>query len=389
MAFVYTRSDLETRMNAGIHGRIGVLISKENTMNAAVRKVIGDFDLRSARRKATLSPKLFQGIYDFAAPSDLKAYSIIDIPPQAKRNSDEFFLITSEEFDRKKSGLDGFIAIDDFNATRVLKIALRVDDKEKVISTLDTLNAGGGTWVLFGDAENLRKDNDNFIKESGSIRYDISSAGGTTAGIQNTGLNSFDLDDDYLGGNGAVFVWKYLTSATDVTNFILRIGSSDSAYHQKTITAQHDGTAFVNGWNLLRFDLTSLTDTGTPNDDAITFVAIYMTKATGKVSETDYRFDWLVLKRGVIHEIRYYSKFGWQSAAAAYKENSTLDSDLLVADTDEFELFVLKATEMAAKEAKDFEVATDAKEEYKERLAEYKLRNPSEAKIMTNEYYAY
>lgn len=389
MAFIYTRSDLKTRMNSGIHGRIGVLISSENTMNTAVRRVIGDVDLRSARRKATLSPNLFSDIFDYAAPSDLKAGSIIDIPPQAKRNNDEFFLIPTEEFDRKKSGLNGFIALDDFNGTRVLKIALDVDDKSMVISTLDTLTAGGGTWVLFGDGENLRRDFDNFIKESGSIRWDISAAGGTTAGIQNTGLNSFDLDDDYLGGNGAAFVWAYLTSATDVTNFILRLGSSSSVYHSKTITTQHDGTAFVNGWNLLRFDLTSLTDTGTPDDDVIDFVAIFMTKATGKVSETDYRFDSLVLKKGEIHEIRYYSKFGWQSSAGAYKENSTIDSDLLVADTDEFELYVEKAIEIAAKEAKDYETAAVAAATYKEILKEYKLRNFSESKVMTNQYYAY
>ena len=44
---------------------------------------------------------------------------------------------------------------------------------------------------------------------------------------------------------------------------------------------------------------------------------------------------------------------------------------------------------MAAKEAKDFEVAVDALQEYKDRLQEYKMRNPSEAKTMTTEYYAY
>lgn len=389
MAFIYTRSDLKTRINAGIHGRIGVLISPENTMNASVRKVLGDFDLRSNRRKSNLSPNLFKGIHDFAAPSDLKGYTIISIPAQADTQTSEFFLIPTEEFERKKNNLDGFIAIDDFNGVRILKIALQVDDKERVISTLDSLNAGGGTWVSFGDGENLRKDTDNFIKESGSIRWDISSAGGLTAGIQNTGLNSFILGDDYLQGNGVVFVFAYLTDKTNVSNFILRLGSNNSNYHQKTITTQHDGTAFVTGWNLLRFDLTSLTDTGSPDDDAITYAAIYFTKTAGKVSETDYRFDWLVLKRGVIHEVRYYSKFGWQTSAGAYQENSTNDSDLLVADTDEFELFVLKGTEMAAKEAKDYEVALDAKEEYKERLADYKIKNPSEAKIMTNEYYAY
>lgn len=386
MIFVYTRANLKTRINAGIKGKIGILISSEDTMNEAVREVVKDADLRSAKRKASLSPKLFSDIYDYAQPSDLKALSIIDVPPQVKR-AGEWYLVPFEEFDRLKR--TNMIALHEYDGTKVLKIAADIDDDQVIVAELDSLSSGGGTWEAVGDAENLTVDSDNYVKGGGSINWDIGSGGGTTAGIKNTSLNSFDLDDDYLGGNGALFVWVYLNSATDVTNFILRIGSGESAYHQKTITTRHDGTAFVAGWNLLRFDLTSLSDTGSPDDDAITFISIYMTKDAGKVSETDYRFDWIVLKKGEIHEVLYYSKYGWQSSAGAYKENSTDDSDLLVADTDEFNLFVLKGREIAAEEVDETELAERYRQKYNEKLVEYKIMNPSEAKILTNEYYEY
>lgn len=399
----YTRSNLKSRINAGILGKIGMLVSSEDMINQAAREVASEMDLRSLRRKADLSPKLFEQIYDYASPSDLLAYKIIDIVPQIRRtvndlhsrgghhhgfhNNQEWYLVPSEEFDRLKRG--NMVAFLDANFVKKLRIAAVIDDKTAVISEMDSLSSGGGTWEAFGDGTNLRKDNDNFVKGNGSIRWDISSAGGTTAGIKNTSLNSFDLDDNYLGGNGAAFVWVFINSVTDITNYILRLGSSESDYNTKTITSAHDGTGFVAGWNLLRFDLTNLSQVGTPNNDAINFAAIFMTKATGKVSETDYRFDWLVLKKGQIYEVHYYSKFAWQTSAGVYIENSTDDSDLLNADTDEFQLFIKKAVSIAAEEVSEGAIADKAERDYKRKRKEYQLNNPSEAKIMTSEYYDY
>ena len=390
MSFNYTRANYKTRINAGIQGKIGMLISDEDTMNEAARQVIADIHLRSARRKADLSPNLFKDIYQFSAPSDLFMDRVITILPQpSAQTTVPFNNVPTEEFEIQKNSLDGTISIDDFNGTRVLNIARKIDDKSIVFSSLDSLTAGGGTWVAFGDGTNLRADQDNFIKENGSVRWDIDSAGGTTAGIENTGLNSIDLDDNYLQGNGAAFVWAYLNDATNVTNFILRLGSSSSNYYSKTITTQHDGTAFVDGWNLLRFDLTSLTETGTVDDDTVNYAAVYMTKDASKVSETDYRFDWLVLKRGMIHEVRYYTKYPWNTSAGAYLENSTNDSDVLVADTNEFNLFILKGREIAAEEVREYEIAAYNRNKYKEEMNKYQQENPSQVKIITNEYHRY
>ena len=386
MAFQYTRAQLKTRINAGIHGKIGMLISAEDTMNQAVREVFGKVDLRSARRRSSLSPNLFNGIFDYSCPSDLKAYSIIDIPALAARQDGTFDLIPTEEFENNKHA--GAIAIDDYNNTRILKVNSKVDDDTIIISEMDSLSSGGGTWVLFGDGETLAQDIDDYVKGAGSIKWNISSAGGTTAGVQNSGLNSFDITD-YLGGNGAVFVWFKINSTTNLTNMILRIGNSASVYYSKTVTAQADGTAFVSGWNLLKFDLTSLSETGSVDDTVMDYAAIYMTKTAGKVSETDYKFDWLVVKRGVSHYVKYYTKYGWTNSSGTYLENSSADTDLLVADTDEFDLIVAKGIEIAAGEVDEGDNETKKAEKFKDMLKEYQLRNPSEAKVMTNEYHAW
>lgn len=387
MTLVYTRAMLKTRINAHIQNKIGMLVSSEDTMNEAVRSCFSEVDLRTARRRASLSPNLFNGIFDYACSTDLKSYGIIDIPQQAKRDDGEFYLVPSNEFELQRK--PGMIAVDDYNGVRVLKISSEVRDNSLVISELDSTTSGGGTWAVFGDATSLDDDTDDFIKGNGSLKFNISAAAGTTAGIVNTGLNNVDLTE-YLGGNGAVFVWAKINSTTGLTNYILRLGSSSSNYYSKTVTAAADGTAFVAGWNLLKFDLTSLTSTGTPVDATIVYSALYMTKLTTKISESDYKFDWLVLKDGKSANIKYFSKYGWTSSAGAYKENSTDDADLLVADTDEFDLIVKSGVKVATREL-DFpqDVKNEKDADYAQAVKNYMLKNPSESKIMTSEYYKY
>ena len=385
MAFVYTRADLKSRVNANIHGKIGMLVDDEATLNDAVREYL-KIDPRSTRRKSALTPNLYNGVYEYAVASDLDGYKLIDIPAQAKREDGQFFLIPSEEFDRVHP--KGAIAIDDYNNTRILKINSRVDSKLLVISELDSITSGGGTWSAFGGVTTVETDTDDFVHGAGSVSFDINATSATTAGIVNTAINSINLTD-YLGGNGSVFVYARINSTTNLTNYILRIGSSSSAYYSKTVTARHDGTAFVAGWNLLRFDLSSLTATGVPTDTAIRYIALYMTKTTGKISESDYKFDYLTLMKGKFHDVKYYSKYGWTSSAGAYKENSTDDSDLLVADTDEYNLIIEKASQVAADEVDEDATATKYEARYKEHVKQYQQRNPSEAKVMTNEYYGY
>lgn len=390
MAFIYTRADLKSRINAGIQNRIGMLVSPNDMMNEVVRDCFLKYDLRSAKRRSALTPDLYQDFFEYNCPSDLKGNKIIDIPAQAKNNGDEFYLTTPEEFRRHNGSRRGEIAIDDYNSQRVLLINATVNSKRIVIAELDSLSSGASAnWAVFGDATTLAADDADYIKGNGSLKFNISAAAGTTAGISNSNVNSVDISD-YLGGTSAFFVYARITSTTGLTSYTLRFGSSDSAYHSKTVTTQADGTAFVAGWNLLRFDVESLTDTGTPDDTAIDYFALFMNKETTKVSESDYKFDWLVLMKGEIHNVHYYTKYGWQSSAGAYKENSTDDSDVLVANTDEFDLIVKLGRAAAAGEV---DLTQDdiqrKKDDAKESLDKYVLDNPSEAKIMSTSYYDY
>ena len=393
MLFTYTRAYFKSYVNRKIQNKSGMLVDFNETCNDAVRAVVNDVDLKSSRREVALTPNLFNGQYDYAGPSDLNRNGLIDIPQQAKREDGEFFLVSPREFDVNPQ--PGQVAIDDYNGARVLKIASKVSDQALVLSELDDLASGGGLWSAYGDAANLMADPDDYIKGSGCLKFGINSNGGTTAGIQNSSLNTFDFSD-YLNGNGAIFVWAKINDPTKITNYILEVGNDSGNCYKKTIVAKNDGTGFVAGWNLLRFDMTNLTTVGSPSAKTFKYIALYMTKTTDKINESDYKFDYLVMRVGKSASIKYYSNYGWVSSDGVYKETSTDDSDLLVSDSDEWALYVAKAVEIAMQEL-DILVGGRmplagqqmSEQKYESEKKKYLNDNPSERMIMTTEYYSY
>ena len=96
-----------------------------------------------------------------------------------------------------------------------------------------------------------------------------------------------------------------------------------------------------------------------------------MTKAAAKVSETDYRCDWLVVKKGDYYNIIYYSKYPWQNTSGTWLENSTSVQDYLNCDTEEYNLILEKAVELACMELREDQTAQTAKERYKDLKKQY------------------
>ena len=384
----YTRTNLKDQLfDTTSQANIGSAITLQDLLNRVVRRVYGDVDLRTAKRKTQISPGLFKDVFTYPWPTDGKGLGLIDVDPQVNRRSDfELNLTTPEEFQRRKSLEYNLAAIRENDFVKKLLLNVNVDDDSLSVSTLDSVTAGGGTWQAFGDAENVTADADDFVMGSGSIKFGINGAGGTTAGIYNDDLDEFDFSD-YVDNNRSIFYFTKTISTTNITNYKIRIGSSASDYYEITVTVTHEGIAFQNGWNLLRFDFSSKTTTGSPDATAGTYVAIYMTKAIGKINETDYRFDHIIMRGGVIHDLYYYTKYGWQSNTGTYKENSTADTDFVNADTDELELFTYAGKVEAALELRHFTLADTWEKRYQNKKAEYQLKFPGEAKLLTQIIY--
>lgn len=360
-----------------------MLVNSDDTANQAVRIVVGDMDMRSLKRSSTLSPGLFSDIDSYPAPTDLKDQSIVDIRPQTNRTRDsEFTLTTAEQFGRRNDNLTA--AVKNENGLKRILISARINDNTLVISTLDSITAGGGTWVATGDATNLVANSDNYIKGNAALKYDLGSGGLTTAGIRNTTLTSFDITD-YL--TNSIFHYEYIASTTNLTSYTLRVGSSTGDYYQQTVTTTHEGTAFTQGWNLLRFDMSTATTVGTPTSTACTYAEIFMTKSALKINETGYRADHIWAKKGLVYEIVYYTEYGWQTSGGTYIQDSTLDTDFVIADSGEFEIIVQKAIEIAAAEVNEDDSELKASQRYTDMKDKYLTDNPSESKLIQTTYY--
>src|SRR3990167_9507216 len=383
-----TQTEFFAIVNGMMSGKFATVQDRQVIANRAVRYAVGDVDLRSLKRSAQLAPNLFANSYEYAAPSDLKGEKIIDIRKQVNRPSNERWLLVDDvDFDRMKSNSYYRVAIRDENFSKLLRIDAIDTSKSKSIHTCESLTANG-TWAATADAENLTLDNDNYISGGGALNFDMA-AGGTTGYIENSTLTDVDLTD--YDEKGSIFVWVFIPDYSDaqgdtVTNFILRWGNDSSNYWSRTITTNNEGATFRDGWNLLRFDWNGATETGTVAPATVDYLRLTITKSTDLAADTDWRVDNFIARIGEIYDVVYYTKYGWQTSALAYIEESTAATDLLVADTDEIEGISFKAAELAAQELKDYDDMKMHRFDYEEWKKKYEANNPSEALKKRRQY---
>lgn len=388
-----TYADLKASINARIHNKMGLVATPRVLINDAVTEV-NNLKLRSTKRSAPLTPNLFNDIYQYTAPSDLKGNNIIGIQPQSMNRSRHriWELVTEEEFDIRKQTSDCLIAVADHTFLRTILVSAQQEGlRQATLASLQGTSGDSSTnasWTAFGNASNLATDTYNFIKGSGSLQFDLT-AGGTTAGIELGSVNTFDLTS-YKSGSSA-FTWLYMNTASLATNVKIRLGSSATDYYEMTATSANGG-AFSNGWNLIRFDFNNKTTTGTPVDSSCDYIAIFITKLNAS-ADTSWRLNSLEVKQGEISNLIYYSSKPWQSSAGTLLDKSTADDDYIVCDEDEWNLFVEKGVEVLGLAAREYNDSQMATRRYGDAQAgvglagEYKRNYPTESLNLTSTYY--
>lgn len=394
MNFHYTRDRFYNDLNAGIQNRADMLIDINRTINTAVTEVMTDFPFRTAKRRAPLSTGIYDEVDEYMAPDDLDAEYIIDIVADNNKRADrEWSLTTTENMrnnphnGRSMYQNDSLVAVDEYNGEKRLLInSLDTLENKTVLSTLDGVDENGTNWTAVGDGENVRVDSFSYKKGSGSLAFDVDNSGTSDAGIKNSGLASVELTDDNFSDNASIFTYAYLPSSDKVNGFTLRIGSSELDYYEITTNARHDKLEFATGWNLIRFDVTEKTETGTVDDTDITYVELQVNKETSLVNTDGFKFDHVVLRTGETHDIYYYTKYPWVDTDGVYKQDSTTNTDRLVAEADEYNLFLLKALQKAFLEAQEDQRAQNKRKEYNQKMELYKMKNTSNA-MMKSEIY--
>ena len=385
---MYSIAELKTDLEGRLHGTsLNKVQNINGLINQTAKTIVSDIDAAETKRTVQITNAIYDQVFDYQLPSDVKGIKIVDVKPQSNRNiSDNFSQRYSEQFDMYKT--DNTLNIVYNNSVK----SLRISKSLQAGVTLNQMNGitDNGTWAVGGDAENLRQDTLTKISGNASLRFDLSGVTGA-AYIENSTMDAQDLTDKE--NIGAIFTWVYIPQSVitnGVTSVNLRWGSSSSDYWAQTVTETQEGTAFITGWNLVRLDWEGATETGTPDVTDITYTRVTLNYTLG-AALTDIRVDNIVARLGTIFDIEYYSKYLFRdSVTNAFAEKVASDDDLINLDTDSYNLFLDKLSQLAARQIQGEDSAFDWQTmqlDYEKGIKKYKSSNKSEFMKPQSTYY--
>lgn len=366
------------------------------SINRAARAVLLDVDPKEMTRIGQLS-QVFNSVFDYPIPADVKGDRIIDLRPQAGRTPADIFVQDyAQTFDANKlMGLSN--AIQTQWNTGVKTIRIEAPTLTAPIPLTDTSTLTG--WAATTGAASLTLDSVNNVAGGGALQFNLN-AGSSSGFVETSTLSPVDLTAHL--NISTLFLWVYLPTGASVTGIDLRWGSDTTTnFYNVTVTATQQGTAFQNGWNLLAFPWLGAAITGTPVVSALKYVRV--TFNYNSTLQTGVKVDYLTSNLGYIFELEYYSKYIFRdSSTNAFQEtiditNGTDTAKLINLDTDSYNLLFNKTAYYVAQQLQGADADYDANffggqdgqgGEYGNALKRYRALNPSEAMKKAETYYS-
>ncbi len=328
----YSITTANADLAAVLHGtNLNKIQNLSGLHNRTARQLLLDIDPQETIRKTLTTTPLFNEVWDYACPSDLKGNRIIDISPQYIRDPSQIIgQAYNQDFDIEKnqSSLGSEFTIQFNNAVKTIRIN---DTTLPSGIVLDTCEATDG-WTANSTASNLTEDNVNFASGSGSLSFDVNIG---TGSLSKTLDASIDMSSQL--NQASLFYYLYLPTGSQVTSTYIQWGSSATDYYTRTMSVTNEGNSFATGWNLIRADWLGATVVGAPDDTAIDYVAVGVTVTA---LQTGIKVDNIVSNMGIYRTVEYYSKFLFRDATTgAFQETVTDDSNLINLDTESYNLY--------------------------------------------------
>lgn len=384
----YSITTLITDLGSVIHGtKTNKIPNLYGHINRAARQFLLDVDAKETQRILQL-PQVFNSVFDYPCPVDLKGDRIVDLRPQAGRQPyDVFTQGYSLDFDQWKGVSFADKIITQWNTgVKTLRI-----EAPKLTSPTQLTDTGTLTgWTANAGAQNLSLDTTNNVAGGGDIQFDLVAVS-TTGSIQISSLSQVDLTS--LVNNSYGFAWVYLPSGAAITSIDIRWGSDITAnYYHLSVTTTQQGTVFQNGWNLIALPWVSATKVGTPVVTA--FDSVQVNFVYNGALQTGLKFCTLRFAIGFIFEMQYYSKYLFRDPSTnAFQEtvvDSTDNNKLINLDTDSYNLLFNKTAYYIAQALQGSDASYDATfwdSEYENALKRYRALNPAETIMKAATYY--
>lgn len=382
-----TIQDLLTDISSVIHGTTTNKVPNIfGHINRAARAVLLDVDPKETQRIVQLA-QVFNDVFDYPAPADLKGDREIDLRLQAGRFPRDIFTQEyAQNFDANKLiSVRNKLYTQWNTGIKTLRIEAPTLTAPVVLSDTSTLTG----WSATAGAQNLSLDTQFNVAGGGDIVFDMA-AGTGTGSIQISTLNPLDLTAHL--NTSTLFFWVYLPMGSAITSLNLRWGSDLSNYYTETATVTQQGTAFQNGWNLIALPWVSANVVGVPNIKLID--SIQLNIISNLTIQTGIKFCNVTSNLGFIFELQYYSKYLFRDPVTnAFQEKvvDIIDNNKLInLDTDSYNLLFNKTVFFIAQALQGSDAEYDATywdSEYEEALKRYKGLNPSEAMLKRSSYY--
>lgn len=302
----------------------GINLNNVQSLNTALERTAREICTRISIPEATSRQAitLYDGVTDYAAPTDIFGAALIDIRPQGTGRNITDFVVKQplSVFDRTKGwNVNGYqLALEFVKGIGRLRVDSQVPQPR---IELDPMSLTTG-WAAAGSASGLTQDSTVFYRQPSSLRFNLAgaSSGTLTKSVPSNNLTSYI-------GVGVVFLAIRTPSATNLTSLTLKIGSDASNYYSVTATTGFIEAFTTGEWMLVAFDLSTATTIGSPTITAIDYVQITVTHAAALTNF--YVGDlWIALPSP--HDLIYQVSAIFQASGANPSQTITNNADSLL-----------------------------------------------------------
>lgn len=383
-------------MSASLHG---TSLNNIQNFNGLVMRAASDVllrvDAQETKRIVETSP-VFNGVWDYPIPVDLKGNRIIDLRPQFTRYPGDIWV---QDYNQAFDLLKGTNSLGQLGSSQPMFTmnynqgvrSMRINSPNlqagAVINSASIIS-GNGTWSAGGNASNLQTDNVNWLVAGGSLSFDLAAgAPGSTGYLENSTMTPLDLTNNL---NQAVqFLYTFFPIASNFSSVQLRFGSSASNYYQINATMTQEDTAFEDAWNLLDYPWLGATVVGSPNVASISYCRVTWTY--DGTAQTAVRLNNITSTLGRVLQLEYYSKYLFSdSVTGAFKEQPTTDSDYINLDLEARMIFFNRCMFLASQQVQGADSNVDMdfyNRAYEDGIRQYKTMYRSEVQKPQSYYY--
>lgn len=385
----YTIQTLKGDLESVLHGTTTNQITNlDSVIDRAARQLILDLDPQETKRILPIGNAVYNQVYDYPVPVDLKGNKIIDIAPQVNRTPGDIWQQQyNQAFDSTKGiSLQNGFTINFNTGIKSVRINAPFLTPPILLNQCDQIS-DNGTWTVGGGAANLRVSSLQFVSDNSSLQFDLL-AGQSTGYLENSTIAPQNLELQLR--QAYQFLYTFLPTGSSVSAVELRFGSSSSDYYAKTVTLTQESAAFQNGQNLLVFPWISATEVGTPDPSNITYLRVTWTYDS--TLQTGVCLDNITSNLGSILNMSYYSKYMFRDIlTGAFQETVTDDSNLINLDTESYNLLFNQVAFLAVQQQQGVDaLAYDGqffKNAYDQGVIRYKSMYKSELQKPQSVYY--